>query len=127
MGEENSNKLTIKKQDDKQENKDLQHYKSGSKIYEGYFNFIISPFNQLTESIQNKNKLLNIQFHFSFYLEDKEPIDSNSNQKLYEQEVDSDDGFECRFCHRKFTQKGNMNKHLKQHLFPDVEQRKNFK
>ena len=35
--------------------------------------------------------------------------------------------FKCRFCNRKFKQKGNMNKHLKQHLFPNVEQRKNFK
>ena len=88
---------------------------------------LLSLFSQLTESIQNENKLLNIQLHFSFYLEDKEPTNNNNNQKSNEQEVDSDDCFECRFCHRKFTQKGNMNKHLKQHLFPDVEQRKNFK
>ena len=62
------------------------------------------------------------------YLEDKE--EKNSQSFLEESsECDEDDELKYKWehCNRKFKQKGNMNKHLKQHLFPNVEQRKKFR
>jgi uncharacterized Zn-finger protein len=34
--------------------------------------------------------------------------------------------FVCEFCNKGFTQKGNMRKHLKQHLAPTLDQRKRY-
>ena len=35
--------------------------------------------------------------------------------------------FVCQFCDFKFTQKGNLNKHMLKHLVPDIKDRKKFK
>ncbi|CAI2359124.1 unnamed protein product [Moneuplotes crassus] len=35
--------------------------------------------------------------------------------------------FHCSYCDRKFTQKGNLKKHEKQHLTPNIQDRKKFK
>mmetsp|Transcript_25731 Transcript_25731/g.22834 ORF Transcript_25731/g.22834 Transcript_25731/m.22834 type:complete len:85 (+) Transcript_25731:151-405(+) len=35
--------------------------------------------------------------------------------------------YQCNFCSRSFTQKGNMRKHLIQHYQPELVKRKRFK
>ena len=35
--------------------------------------------------------------------------------------------YECQYCNFKFTQKGNLNKHMLKHLVPNVKDRKKFK
>ncbi|CAI2366042.1 unnamed protein product [Moneuplotes crassus] len=35
--------------------------------------------------------------------------------------------YKCHICYKLFTQKGNLQKHLKQHVITDVEQRKKFR
>ena len=35
--------------------------------------------------------------------------------------------FKCPYCSFKFTQKGNLNKHVLKHMIPDVKDRKKFK
>ena len=35
--------------------------------------------------------------------------------------------YKCQWCVKRFTQKGNLKKHLKQHLEPTLEERKKYK
>ena len=35
--------------------------------------------------------------------------------------------FQCNVCQKRFTQKGNLKKHMKTHMMPDVESRKRYK
>lgn len=35
--------------------------------------------------------------------------------------------YQCNFCYKQFTQKGNLRKHLKTHLMPSLDQRKRYK
>lgn len=35
--------------------------------------------------------------------------------------------YKCQWCVKRFTQKGNLKKHLKQHLEPTLDERKKYK
>lgn len=35
--------------------------------------------------------------------------------------------YSCKYCFKSFTQKGNLKKHLKTHLLPNIESRKRYK
>ena len=63
-------------------------------------------------------------------LEKNETIKNHISQEInseHESVKGEELKYEWSYCHKRFKQKGNMNKHMKLHLFPNIEERRNFR